>query len=66
MREKVIVEEKLKATDINCPALRLIYIGEEKEAIEAVNKIQREDKWLSGFQFDLLTAFWLAVHFKRV
>lgn len=39
MRKKEIVDEMLKASDIRCPALRLIFIGEEKEAIEAVNTI---------------------------
>ena len=66
MREKQIVDEMISSTDIKSQALRLIFIGHEEEAVKAINKLQREDKWLSGFQFDLLLAFWLAVHYRRV
>lgn len=64
--KKLIVDEEIKATDIRTPALREIFIGDEENAIQLINAQQRENKWIGGFQFDLLAAFWLSMHYGRI
>ena len=62
----VIVDEEIRSTDIKSQALREIFIGDEESAIQSINALQRENKWVGGFQFDLLMAFWLSVHYGRI
>ena len=66
MHTKRIVDEEIKASDIRSPALREIFIGDEENAIQLINGLQRENKWIGGFQFDLLMSFWLSMHYGRI
>lgn len=66
MEGKTIVDEDIRSTDIKSQALREIYIGDEDSAIQSINALQRSNKWIGGFQFDLLMAFWLGVHYGRI
>ena len=62
-QKKVVVDEMMTSNHIDDHALAWIYIGDEHEAIQAINQLQRDREWVGVFQFDLLVAFWLAVHF---
>ena len=66
MKRKTIVDEEIRAGDIISVALREIFIGDEESAIQSINGLQRKNKWIGGFQFDLLMAFWLGVHYGRI
>lgn len=63
--KKVVVDEMMNSSEIKEHCLAWIYIGDEQEAIQAINQLQRENEWVGVFQFDLLAAFWLSIHFKR-
>ena len=65
MKKKQIVDDLIGPKDIDSP-MREIYIGDEEAAISSINSLQRNKKWLYGFQFDLLVAFWLGAHYGRV
>lgn len=65
MKVTEIVDEVIRPNDIKQQAYREIFIGDEESAIQTINALQRTNKWIAGFQFDLLIAFWLSVHFGR-
>ena len=66
MFSKTVADDMISLEAIKSPALKEIYLGDEPEAIRQINKQQREDRWERGFQFQILMAFWLSVHYGRV
>ena len=66
MRSRIIVDDMIRWTEIQSQVLRDIYLGEDDQAILSINRISREEKWQGGFQFELLIAFWLGIHYGRI
>ena len=62
MHKKTCIDDWLTPTMIKNVALSKIWLQDEDAAIELIDELQRRSKWDRGFQFDLLTCFWLSVH----
>lgn len=45
MKEKTIVDEMIKETDVLEQAFREIFIGDEESAIQSMGALQRDSKW---------------------
>ena len=66
MADKKRVDDMIKVRHIKSPLLRLIFQGQAIEAEAKLRQWSWDKYWEKDFQFDLLTAFWLAVHTEQL
>ena len=63
--QTIHVEDHLTAEDIGCELLKLIWDGKEDDAMKLLWDEKSNKDWEKNTKFDVLTAFWLCIHFKR-
>jgi len=56
----------MTSKDVQTPVLKLIFQNRFKEAENEIATNCYENVWDKDFQYDLLMAFWLSVHFEAV
>ena len=64
MKKQVSVHDYMTSKDIQTPVLKLIFQNRFEEAEDMIADLSIDNVWDKDFQYDLLMAFWLSVHFE--
>jgi len=66
MQTKRRVDGMIRVHDIKTKCLKLVYKMDEDAAEKQIRTLSQSKRWDKDFQFDLLMAFWLAVHMESI
>jgi len=64
MKKQISVHDYMSSKDIHTPVLKLIFQNRFEEAEDMIVELSIDKVWDKDFQYELLMAFWLSVHFE--